>query len=163
MRDLGEGQKWIPGFEGRYVADKLGNIWSYCRKQPFILRSKDNGRGYYTVSLSQGKKKYKHLLVHRLILQTFIGPCPEGMECRHLDGTRDNNCLENLEWGTLSQNQIDRHGHGTSNSKISLCQVKLIRFMSACGDSVREIHRSLGVKYHIVDKIVKRKTFGWCH
>ncbi len=37
----------------------------------------------------------KHRL-HRLICEAFHGPCPEGQECRHLDGDPSNNRPENL-------------------------------------------------------------------
>jgi len=45
----------------------------------------------------------------------FVGPCPEGMECRHLDGNPGNNNLENLAWGTREENMKDRVDHGVSN------------------------------------------------
>lgn len=50
---------------------------------------------------------------HRLVLEAFIGPCPEGMECRHLDGDAGNNRLENLAWGTPIENGEDKVRHGT--------------------------------------------------
>lgn len=52
--------------------------------------------------------------VHRLVLETFVGPCPEGMEACHNDGNRNNNSLENLRWDTHSANLMDRREHGTA-------------------------------------------------
>lgn len=56
----------------------------------------------------------KQWLLQRLVLEVFIGPCPEGMEARHLDGDIKNNRLDNLKWGTRKQNAKDkvRHGRG---------------------------------------------------
>jgi hypothetical protein len=51
--------------------------------------------------------------VHRLILETFVGPCPEGMEACHADGNRLNNRLDNLRWDTPKGNAADRAKHGT--------------------------------------------------
>ena len=59
----------------------------------------------------------KIIKVHRLVLETFVGPCPPGMECRHLDGNPQNNKLENLKWGTRSENRRDRTVHGRDKSK----------------------------------------------
>ena len=89
-----------------YGATKSGRIWS-CKRKRFLkpyLR-----HGYPTVSLG---RKSEHR-VHRLILETFVGPCPGGMECRHLNGNRQDNRLENLCWGTRSENRYDAVKHGT--------------------------------------------------
>jgi len=45
--------------------------------------------------------------VHRLVLLAFVGEAPEGMECRHLDGDAGNNMLDNLCWGTRTENMQD--------------------------------------------------------
>lgn len=68
------------------------------------------------VSLSKAgnARSYK---VHQLVLEAFDGVCPPGLECRHLDGNRFNNSWpDNLEWGTSSQNNLDRTKHGTNPS-----------------------------------------------
>jgi hypothetical protein len=53
-------------------------------------------------------------LVHQLVLETFVGPCPENQETRHLDGIPANNRLENLCWGTSQENNgLDKRRHGT--------------------------------------------------
>ncbi len=53
--------------------------------------------------------------IHTLVLLAFVGPCPEGMECRHLDGTRTNCALANLCWGTRAENVADQRRHGVFN------------------------------------------------
>lgn len=55
----------------------------------------------------------KRLYLHRAVLEAFVGPCPDGYECRHLDGNPTNNRVENLVWGTPSENMQDRWRHGT--------------------------------------------------
>jgi hypothetical protein len=47
----------------------------------------------------------------------FVGPYPEGMEIRHLDGNPENNALENLKYGTRSQNIQDQIRHGVHHFK----------------------------------------------
>lgn len=72
--------------------------------------------GYQVVNLRENGKRYSRL-VHRLILTTFKGKCPEGMEARHLDGDKENNHVDNLEWGTRQQNLNDKLEHGTDISQ----------------------------------------------
>lgn len=38
--------------------------------------------------------------VATLVLETFVGPCPEGMKAIHINGDAEDNRLENLKWGT---------------------------------------------------------------
>jgi hypothetical protein len=67
-------------------------------------------RGHMTVYLGRKDQRF----VHRLVLEAFVGPCPEGMECRHKDGNPGNNRLDNLAWGTRKENHADSVEHGTA-------------------------------------------------
>jgi hypothetical protein len=51
--------------------------------------------------------------VHVLVAEVFIGPCPEGMETRHINGNPGDCRAVNLEYGTRSQNAEDSKRHGT--------------------------------------------------
>lgn len=51
--------------------------------------------------------------IHRLVLETFIGPRPRGKECRHRNSIKSDNRLRNLCWGTPKQNTADRRKEGT--------------------------------------------------
>lgn len=58
--------------------------------------------GYYRVYMDG-----KDYAVHRVILETFVGPPPvEGAVGRHLNDKRTDNRLQNLAWGT-QQNNVD--------------------------------------------------------
>ena len=70
-----------------------------------------SNRGYVTIRRFLGHT----LLVHVLVLNQFVGPCPSGQECRHLNGNRSDNRLENLIWGTPSENAQDKVLHGTDS------------------------------------------------
>ena len=85
---------------------RLGDKW--VRKYP-----KPNNRGYIVVTLFKDKTRYYKQL-HRLILKEFKGDCPLGMQCRHLDGNRINNHVDNLCWGSSKENHKDRVRHGTN-------------------------------------------------
>lgn len=79
----------------------IGNKWK--RMKPHRHRI-----GYLEVKLH-----YRFKLIHRIVLEAFIGPCPVGMECCHNDGDRKNNTLANLRWDTHKANKEDSIKHGT--------------------------------------------------
>ena len=58
------------------------------------------------------------MYVHRMVLEAFAGPCPEGHECRHADDVKHHNYLQNLSWGTRSQNVKDAYDNGR---RIPIC------------------------------------------
>ena len=61
-------------------------------------------RGYLTVNLSNcGTKRRRY--IHRLVIEAFAGPRPEGMVCCHNDGDPENNRFENLRWDTYVANE----------------------------------------------------------
>lgn len=59
--------------------------------------------GYYGVTIFR-----KQYYVHRLICETFHGPCPEGYEVDHKDRDKSNNRPENLRYVTRSGNLRNR-------------------------------------------------------
>lgn len=118
-------EKWaeVPGWEGFYAVSTMGRVKSLARSVPGrpgvminrkerLLKTSPNGDGYPQVSLSRNNKRTT-TGVHLLVATTFHGLCPEGMECRHLDGDKSNNDIQNLQWGTRSENTYDRVAHGT--------------------------------------------------
>lgn len=111
--------KDIPGYERIYQVSNLGNIKRLvgykCLIERILKSASCNKYGHQFVCLYKNNIR-KEYLVHRLILETFIGPCLLGMECRHLDGNPRNNRLANLCWGTKSENIQDRIIHGTESS-----------------------------------------------
>jgi hypothetical protein len=56
-------------------------------------------------------------LVHRVVLETFVGSCPDGMECCHLDDVKTNNKLVNLRWDTHDANVVDKVRNGRCNNR----------------------------------------------
>ena len=77
-----------------------------------ILKSWLDRYGYLWVDLSRDGES-NHRLIHQMVLEAFVGKCPDEMECRHYDGNSTNNRLENLSWGTHEQNEGDKKRHGT--------------------------------------------------
>ena len=118
-------EEWRPvvGWEGLYEVSDQGRVRSsdrtvHCkngRTQRYkgrVLKPRKSRDGHLRVYLCrEGKPRNKS--VHRLVLEAFVGVCPEGMECLHADGNPENNRVANLRWGTCSENALDSVNHGT--------------------------------------------------
>lgn len=74
----------------------------------------DNGHGYLRVRVA-GKRYF----VHRLILETFVGPAPKDKpEADHIDRDTHHNSVSNLRWtdrtgnnrNTLKQDRVEARG-----------------------------------------------------
>lgn len=166
-----ETERWLPisGFPG-YEVSSLGRVrtWRdfrgnpFGRKTPHILKLRRNKKrgNYLSIDLIRDRK-YHRKLVHSLVLVAFVGPKPEGMECRHLDGDSGNAKLSNLAWGTPTQNHADKRCHGTSNAgarnpmaKLTAQDVKSIRELSKSGLSQRLIGNRFGISQAAVSNVI---------
>lgn len=124
-----EPEKWIdvPGFEGLYQVSTTGQVWSFPRRGTRggpVQPAPPDPDGYLHLGLSRRCKKYT-FKVHRLVMLAFVGPRPEGLQVRHLDGNPLNNRWApgneeetvaaggNLIYGTPSENNLDTVRHGT--------------------------------------------------
>jgi HNH endonuclease len=165
----------IPGFPG-YGADTDGNIWS-CRIQgrcntvigPWRrLKESRDSNGYRSVTLRISGRSVRRS-IHSLVLKTFVGPCPEGMEARHFpDPNPTNNRARNLSWGTPNANGHDRIIHGTSgkgsrNARAKLIEADVVRLraMWSSGITTSEIAKTFGISPGVAWKAATRKT--WKH
>lgn len=102
--------KDIVGYEGLYQVSNLGRVKSLekmagrsNRKEKILTQRKI--RGYFIAHLGSCNK-FKNVAVHRLVSIAFI-PNPENKPCvNHIDGNKENNHVENLEWCTRSENDL---------------------------------------------------------
>lgn len=92
---------------GYYVTDD-GRVWS--DRSAKWLRTPLAGSGYPSVGI-QG---YTYT-VHSLVAEVYLGLRPEGQQVRHLNGDSTDNRVDNLAYGTPSENQLDSLRHGTSH------------------------------------------------
>lgn len=162
----------ISGYEGAYEVSSLGRVRSLTRALPSGRRW--NGRvrslhstwsGHLNVRLTQGGR---WLLVHRLVLEAFSGPCPTGMEACHNNGNPADNRIENLRWDTRKANNADkiRHGRslrGSENNLAKLCagDIDRVRDLSRFGITGRNIAAHFSVTPANISSILKGKT--WAH
>jgi hypothetical protein len=107
--------KSIAGHEYRYDISTEGEVWDTVNdrelKQTKVSIRKGQSPKYFRVSLAaDGVRKSQY--VHILMLETFVGQRPAGAESRHLNDDGFDNRLENLVWGTQSENNKDRVANG---------------------------------------------------
>jgi len=166
-------EKWKPvvGYEGTYEISDRGRIRSLertlCdgrRMKGKALKPWIHSEGYSYIYLCRdGKPKGK--FIHRLILEAFTGPCPDGMECCHNNGDPLDNRLKNLRWDTRSNNEKDKVLHGTDNRgennwNARLCELD-IWLIRNCDGTQRQLAEFFGVSQVLVGLIKLRRR--WAH
>ena len=160
----------IPGYEGRYQASNLGRIRSVDRRVNICHGATRLMKG--RVLRPAGQKSDPHLrvvlghgapgsLVHRLVAETFLGPCPDGQEVRHLDGNPLNNCLENLAYGTRRENILDVYRIGRPWRTLTTEQVLDIRRRLDAGEHGADIARAYGVGDACISAIKHGRSYAW--
>lgn len=102
------------GFEERYLVSDHGRVQSLLWRTPKVMRGYvRNPDRHVVITLSRGGgAKPKLARVHRLVLEAFVGPCPDGLEGCHNNGDPTDNHVTNLRWDTSSENMHDRVRHG---------------------------------------------------
>lgn len=157
---------YIRGYAKIYQLSGDGNVFNKCTGRR--LKIVKHHSGYSMVCLSKDGVQKTHF-IHRLVLETFVGRCPKGMEACHNDGNRQNNTIGNLRWGTRTDNQADRINHGTSNrgerngnATMTECLVHLIRQLSKFGSMTGvAIAKALRLNVHVVHSVISRRR--WAH
>ena len=165
---------WLPvvGFEGIYEVSDHGRVRCVLerggRAAGYILKPCiDNPSGYLKINLCSGGTRHT-IRIHTLVLEAFVGPCPAGMECRHLDSNPTNNHLSNLQWASHVTNEADKVPRGTAPIGVKHGQAKLndekvreIRGLRAQGWSLRKIGRQFGVNKSTIHRVIVGKD--WKH
>ena len=106
----------VKGFEGLYKISCNGELYSYKTSNPKRI-GLQRAKSYYTASLRKNGKYY-YTYVHRLVAEAFI-PNPNNLPCvNHKDGNKQNNCVDNLEWCTYSENAIHANKNGLKQHKV---------------------------------------------
>ncbi len=154
----------VVGFE-KYMVGEDGTVLSFCNNRSGVkvtshkLKPTLSG-GYPAVCLGTGDSSTRRRLVHRLVLEAFVGQCPEGMEACHGNGIRTDNRLENLRWDTRLSNHADKRLHGThpageQNPQATLTDdlVIEIKHRIVNGEQSRKIAKDYGVDESTIGKI----------
>lgn len=159
--------KQIPNFKDYKITD-TGQVINRSGK---ILKQNLSGN-YPAIALCKNGKPHTKR-IHRLVLEAFIGPCPQKMECNHIDGNKHNNNLSNLEWTTCSKNhkhayrlglrkQPNHQGEKHPNAKLKDGEVWLIKqILKANIVTQKHLGKMFKVNFRTISRI-KTKD-GWTH
>lgn len=163
----------IPGCKGLYSVTKDGRVWSSARSWTAGKGSQQqhDGRwlkpvidatGYMRVRLTiEGSRSFPS--VHRLVALTWIAN-PRGLpEVNHIDGDKQNNTDENLEWCTSAENHQHAKMTGLygphSRRKLSPGDAALLRERRSNGETVTDLARSFSIDRKTVYAIVAGRTY----
>lgn len=163
-------ETWLPvaGYEAHYEVSDLGRVRVRTQRRagyPAGTVLRPSGSRYPNVVLYDESGLRRSRRLHLLVLMTFVGPRPDGMLGRHLDGDPHNNALTNLRWGTHAENVADavRHGHIRSGlrhhaGKLPSAAVVQIRSLLSDGVPQRQIAARFGVcQQHVSDINIGRR------
>jgi len=162
----------VPGFPLYRVGDD-GSVWSKYNNKWGIrdewkrLRGSRDQYGYLRVHL-RPSTPLRYRYIHHLVLELFVGPCPDGFQSCHKNDVKNDNRLSNLRWGTPSSNKRDayrngclprgeRHGH----ARLKDDDIPVIVSLFLSGLSPYKISKKYAVTQCPIHAIIIGKT--WKH
>ena len=133
----------------RIKVSNKGNVVSYKRGGCYPLKVSHNNYGYQMVSVGHASSQS----VHRMVADTWIDNPNQYKEVNHINGNKDDNRVENLEWTTRSENM--RHAYRTGLNK----QVTPVRIPETgeVFESQSECARRLGVSQAAIWNCLARR------
>jgi hypothetical protein len=156
--------KQIPNFPG-YAITSNGVLYS-CRNRYGFTNwriAKVGNQRYRRVELNiDGTTFYRS--IHRLVLETFVGPAPNGMEACHNNGNSSDNRIGNLRWDTHQNNEDDKEKRprGSNHKKAKLTEHDVFEIrMGTQNQRPCEIAKKYGISYRELRYIITRKV--WIH
>lgn len=110
----------IKGFEHYRIYDN-GDV--YNEKRGNFITGDYNSCGYKRVTLYNNKTSLKFFR-HRLVAEYFVDGYVRQKQVNHIDGNKENNSKNNLEWVTQSENE--QHKQRFLNPKKTVKRVKAV-------------------------------------
>lgn len=170
--------KPVKGYEGFYEISNKGRIRSkertieksngtICTYKPKMRKLIPTPQGHLRVILTKNSKQ-KAFLVHRLVAEAFISNLEDKPYVCHKNDIPDDNIIENLYWGTHSDNSKDmyknndipQHGEHNPRSKLTKDDVKWILSNHQDYKNIK-MAEMFSVSDSMISKIIKRKA--WVH
>lgn len=157
--------KKVPNSLNTY-ATKDGRFFKNGRE----LKQQLDINGYKTVSIQYENRQWKNCLAHRQIALTFIDNVYSKPCVHHKDHNKQNNCIDNLEWVTYSENTQYAYdaeainvnkGEDVHNSKLKNEDVHAICKLLEKGLRNIEIAKEFNIPNTLIKSIRAGRT--WTH
>lgn len=150
-----------------YEVSSFGRVRHAARKYVRICHL--THKGYPSLRFGP-RGQMRSVVVHALVAEAFIGPRPEGLHINHIDGNKENNRPENLEYVTPGDNA--RHafrlglkkplrGEANPKAKITADDVRAIRQARAEGVTLVALAERYGLTHNAISHIELRKNWKW--
>lgn len=164
--------EWIPN----YWFTEEGEVWSafaagsrHNAGEPIVrLRPSTCPSTGYKVANLTVLGRPKRFFVHRLMLESHVGPCPRGMEACHNNGVRTDNRIDNLRWDTRKNNHADKWIHGTQQAGeqcgthvLTNADVLEIKRRIVGGDTNKSLSAKFSVDKTTISAIRSGRIWGW--
>lgn len=152
--------KMLPAPYQMYSANEKGQIFSHHFGKLRELKQFHSSNKYLNVNVvNKDTGKMEMFCVHMLVLLAYRGPRPHKYVSRHLNSNRYDNRLENLAYGTYTENMKDAMLNGTGIRKLTDEDVLAIRKMWQEGMTYKEIAATFDhVTYCTVRNVIVGKT-----
>ena len=124
----------------RIKVSNKGNVVSCKRGAPHPLKVCYTNNGYQMVSAGSGSSTNKQY-VHRLVAETWIDNPHHHRDVNHINGDKNDNRAENLEWASHSENL--RHAYRTGLRKAKGTPIRIVE-TGEVFESVHECARRIG-------------------
>lgn len=166
--------KDVVGYEDRFCVSSCGRIYSKLTKNELVLGMSKTG--YKTLSTRIGGRKgvCKCFRIHRLVADAFVEKTREDrVFVNHIDGNKLNNNYDNLEWCTISENNLHARLTGLSSTehligvnklkrKLTDSDVRAIRsiYKPSCRESgARALSRKYSTSHSVITDVVKLRSY----
>lgn len=141
-----------------YYISQFGDV--YSRKHIKKLNPRINEDGYLVVKISN-----KSISIHRLVMLVFCGPPPsKGMQVNHIDGNKQNNSIDNLEYVTQKENLYHAMKLGIHSRSFRPCKLIDPNGVEHITDNLSEFCRSHNLQQTNMWKVLHGKRphhLGW--
>ena len=166
--------KDIIGYEGIYQISNLGRVkrlagkclakaGKYRTVSESILTCFPNKTRYNYLYVNLNNNGIKQFRVHRLVAIHFI-PNPNNLpQVNHIDGDKNNNSINNLEWCTRSENSQHAYDTGLKKPYTGIKDHGNNKFADEWyelfnqGMSLRKIGRQYNVDHHTVLRTINKR------
>lgn len=172
-KDIPNAENYEVNKDGR-IRMKATNVFNRGRlyfRKPKMLKQYEDKDGYKFVVLfpsmkrnKEGKREKVKKYVHRVVMEAFVGPCPDEQTVDHINRKRNDNRLVNLRYADIQTQANNRDlsrisGENSKFAKLNLEQVRKIRSLREEGYTYVEISRKFRVSSTTVARICKNQSW----